>query len=123
MRRGWQPDERGDDLARLGVDAAQAQAWLAAQDGDDEPEDGAAGDEQPGEPLQVWPENWLALQAWLRLQTQWHLAPSGQLVGLRHDAAEAMVARLMRDASQAERDRVMLHLVDMEQAAVEALDG
>lgn len=122
MRRAGQQDERQDDLQRMGIAGAQAQAWLAEQDGSSNPDDGAAGDEQPGDPLQMWPENWPALQAWLRLQTQWHLSPTGHLQGLRHDAAEAMVARLMRGASQAEQDQVFMHLVDMEQAAVEALD-
>lgn len=123
MRNGGQQDERQDDLQRMGIAGAQAQAWLAEMEGSSDHEDGAAGDEQPGDALQVWPENRPALLAWMALQTQWHRGLMGGLQGLRHDAAEAMVARMMRGASQDEQDLVFMHLVEMEQAALEALDG
>lgn len=123
MQNTEAPDQLRADLQDFGLDPAAAQAWLDGLGEAPAVQDGAAGDEQPGDPLQVWPENWPALRAWLKLQTQWHLSPSGRLQGLRLDAAELTVARLLRGQPQAELDRVMDHLVEMEHAAVEALDG
>lgn len=44
--------------------------------------------EKPIEPegTDVWPDNWLAVQSFAALSTQWRLGPSGQLVGLDYGA-------------------------------------
>lgn len=44
--------------------------------------------EEPLEPdgTDVWPDNWLAVQAFAALSTQWRLGPGGQLVGLDYGA-------------------------------------
>lgn len=34
----------------------------------------------------IWPDNWLTVQAWATLSTQWRLGPSGQLAGLDYGA-------------------------------------
>jgi len=106
----------------MGLDPSLAQAWLADQDQAGDPDDGADCDEQPGGTLAVWPENWPALRVWQLLQTQWHLTPSGHMQGLRYDAADVVIVRTLRGASITEQDQVFAHLVEMEHAAVEALD-
>ncbi len=61
--RGQVDDERPDDLEKMGVEASVARAWLAEQDGDDE------GDsEDLDSPLEIWPQNWPALRAWLAMR-------------------------------------------------------
>lgn len=123
LRRGGGRDERQGDLQRLGIGPEMAQAWLEAQDETAPSTDGAEADTPPGAALSIWPENWPCLGAWMRLQTQWHLGPSGRMAGLRYPEAERQVQRLMPGASQAELDTVMGHLQQMEHAALEALDG
>lgn len=124
QQRSREPDDRLQDLQRQGVDPAAARAWLAEQDGaNDDPADGAAADEEPGDPLQVWPENGLVLGVWLHLQTQWRHWPSGRLQGLRRDAADSAITRLMRGQPEDQQDRVWAELVEMEHEAVEACDG
>lgn len=49
---------------------------------------------EPPKPFQVWPENWPAVELFLRCQTQWRLGPYGR-VGLDYPAVLAM-ARLYR---------------------------
>lgn len=120
-RGGGVRDERVDDLQRMGINAEQAQAWLAGQDEGPPAADGQAGEAEPGGPLHIWPENWPALRAWMRLQTQWHLGPTGRMVGLRYPEAERQVQRLMPGATQVQLDEVMEHLQEMEHAALEAL--
>lgn len=116
-------DERVDDLRRMGISPEDARAWLADQDETPPAVDGQAGDEQPGDPLQIWPENWPALRAWMRLQTQWHQGPTGRMTGLRYPEAEHQVQRLMRGATPEQQDQVMEHLQEMEHAALEALNA
>jgi hypothetical protein len=38
----------------------------------------------PDAPLDIWPENWAGLCAFLRMQTQWATAGMGGLMGLRY---------------------------------------
>lgn len=125
LRRGGMRDEGRDEARRWGLDAAQVAALLA-----EHTEDGAAPDDdgedchaQPGGPLLVWPCNATVLRAWLRLQTQWHLGPTGRMVALRLDAAGLVVARLMRGQPQQLQDDVLEQLQDMETAALEAMHG
>jgi hypothetical protein len=103
-------DQRGDDLARLGVPADEAAAWLAEQDG---------LDDDLAQPLVVWPENWPVLRLWLRLETQWRLAPNGRVLGLRYEAVEAV----MRLAGLKKRRRLFDQLQEMEQEALNAWEG
>jgi len=121
-RGGGARDERSSDLQLMGITPERALAWLAEQDEAPPALDGQAGDERPGDPLHIWPENWPALRVWMRLQTQWHQSPTGRLAGLRYPEAERQVQRLMPGASQAQQDQVFEHLQDMELAALEALD-
>lgn len=118
-------DEGLSDARRFGLDAGQVQALLLEQADDSTApdDDGTDCHASPGGPLLVWPDNATCLRAWLRLQTQWHLGPTGRLVGLRLDAAEQVVARLMRGQPQHLQDEVIDHLQEMEQAALEAMDG
>lgn len=52
------------------------------------------GDEAPAD-LAVLPENWDAVRLFMRLQSQWKVAPMGGLIGLDYAAAE-VVMRLLR---------------------------
>lgn len=38
------------------------------------------------EPVEVWPENWQAVEVFDALGTQWAVAPSGKAIGLRYEA-------------------------------------
>lgn len=118
-------DEGREEARRWGLDAAQVAALLAehTDEAGAPDDDGTDCSAEPGGALLVWPCNATALRAWLRLQTQWHLGPTGRLVALRLDAAEQVVARLMRGQAQPLQDEVMDQLQEMEQAAVEAMDG
>jgi len=147
QRRGGRPRSApGADLQRMGVPADEAQAWLAAQTPDDtapgdDPDapgtrDGdecgnECGDDSgdicgqpPGAPLAVWPENWPVLRVWMRLQTQWREAtwlgqPTGVLLGLRYQAAGAVIARCLRGSSPQAQDTVFEQLQEMEHEAVQ----
>jgi hypothetical protein len=60
----------------------------------------AAAGLQPDQPLQpevitLWPDNWLPVQAALRLRGQYVLAPSGYCLGYRLEAIES-VTRAMQ---------------------------
>jgi hypothetical protein len=107
------------DLTNMGVPADQAQAWLAAQQPEDQHAEGT--DEGDGQPLAVWPENWPALGLFLRLQTQWVKDAAGHREGLRHESIESALNLKVRDAD--ERSKLYDHLVEMEHAALEALNG
>jgi hypothetical protein len=39
-------------------------------------------DSQAPEHFEVWPENWLAVELFIRCQTQWHWRPDGRRSGL-----------------------------------------
>jgi len=107
-------DERQAELERLGISAADAEAWLAEQDPEDDTEDGP----NTSQPLVIWPENWPVLQLFMRLQTQWRFGGEGKLLGLRYDAAE-IVIRQMR---MKKRRRLFDQLQEMEHEALEAWD-
>lgn len=98
----------------MGVDEAEARAWIASQlpEGE-EPEDDAEG------PLEVWPENWPALGLFMRLQTQWMRDEQRRPLGMRHEAMQAAMAMMKLDDTA----RLYDELVQMEQAALEAFYG
>lgn len=116
MRRGEVDDRRETELTKLGVQAEAARAWIAQQEPEDETDEAPDPGEAPGQPFAVWPENAPVLELFLRLQTQWHLAPSGRLQGLRYDAAETVMRRL----AMRRKRRLFTHLQDMEHAVLEA---
>lgn len=116
-------DQRVDDLVRLGVDPAEAQAWLDAQEMEPEPEEHIADDEggddaAPSGPFVVWPENWQVVELFMRLQTKWQWRPDGRRDGICYLQAEA-VMRLLKMKKQR---RLFVELQEMERAALEALD-
>jgi hypothetical protein len=66
---------------------------------------------------EVWPENWEAVQMFLRCQTQWRTAGMGGVLGLDYGAV-AWLLRLYRVKDQ----RALLEdLQTMEAAVLEAL--
>lgn len=85
------------------------QAWIAAHTAATQDEADETG------PLVVWPENWAAVDLFLRLQSQWRVTPSGRLGGLRYDAVEAV----MRMTGARKRRRLFGELQDMEHAVIE----
>jgi hypothetical protein len=121
QRRGQVQDQRGDDLARLGVPAAQAQAWLERLGtGEPEPDDLQAHTAAGGPPVVLWPENQPAWRVWMRLQRQWHRGAAGQLYALRLPAVESAI-RLM---GLAEQQQVLFeHLSEMEHEALSTLEA
>lgn len=114
MRRGQVEDRREIELTQLGVPAEAARAWIAEQDPDESEDEADAA--APGQPFAVWPGNAPVLELFLRLQTQWRLAPSGRLQGLRYDAATTV----MRLRGLRKRRRLFAQLQEMEHAVLEA---
>lgn len=107
-------DQRHIELTQMGYSEEQARQWIAAQEPEPDPDATQAG----GEPTPVWPQNWPALGLFLRLQTQWVRGMDGQPTGLRYEAVEAAINLLgLPDKAQ-----VFDHLVEMEHAALEALN-
>lgn len=79
---------------------------------------------QPGDladmqEMPVWPENWPAVELFAALQTQWTVAPSGRLVGLRYESLP-VVCRALRIRRRKQR-RLFCDLQVMESAVLEAL--
>lgn len=115
-------DQRVEDLVRLGMDRTDAQAWLDSQEMEPEPEELGAGDaddeSDPCGPFVVWPENWQAVELFMRLQTKWQWRPDGRRDGICYLQAEA-VMRLLKMKKQR---RLFVQLQEMERAALEALD-
>lgn len=107
-------DQRAEDLQRFGVDPAAAQAFLAAEAGDDPDDPTQAG----GPPLVVWADNWPAVKAWVALENRWLLGPDGQMRALDLCQLEALL-RLERPKHPR---RLARQLLEMERAAVAALD-
>lgn len=71
-------------------------------------------------PLAIWPDNAAAVRAFLLLGTQWMLAPTRGVVGLRYEALPAVweALRIRRKA----RRRVFADLRVMEAAALTMLN-
>lgn len=44
--------------------------------------------------FEVLPENWDAVNAFLRLRTQWRFKPSGQLAGLNYAGVDVVMKRM-----------------------------
>lgn len=67
----------------------------------------------------MWPENWPALGAFLKLQTQWRRNPAtGDLVALDYPAVQALLWAGGHEG--AARTQLFDALVDMEHGALEA---
>jgi hypothetical protein len=82
-------------------------------------EPGDLGGTQGAEELAVWLENWPAVEIFGALQTQWTVAPSGSLVGLRYEALP-LVFNLHR-IRRRRRRRLFEDLRIMETAVLTAL--
>ena len=71
-------------------------------------------DEDPAsEDFEVWPENWPALQMFLRVQTQWRVGMNG-LIGLDYGA----VAWLLSLYSETDQHRELLEALQIMEGAV-----
>lgn len=64
----------------------------------------------------VWPENWLAVQVFAALSTQWRLAPSGHMIGLDYAAIRPTLELL--DVERAEWVEIFAGLRVMEHEAL-----
>jgi hypothetical protein len=73
--------------------------------------------ETPHEDFEVWPENWDAVQMFLRCQTQWRTAGMGGVLGLDY-VAVSWLLRLYRVRDQR---AVLEDLQTMEAAVLEAM--
>ncbi len=65
----------------------------------------------------VLPENWPAVELFLRMQTQWVVAGMGEVVGLSYPAVEALI-RIYRVK---DRSSVMDDLRTIERAALDMI--
>lgn len=70
--------------------------------------------------VEVWPENWLAIDLFCTLGTQWRVGMSGP-TGLDYTAALACIAALHDDLPPAERTDLFRDLRAMEAAALSEL--
>lgn len=77
---------------------------------------GAAPEE---EHFEVWPENWEAVQLFLRLSSQWRYGAMGGVIGLDYPSVES-VMRMLRVKDKA---TMLDELQVMERAALEVLNG
>ncbi len=72
--------------------------------------------------VEIWPENWVAVQTFVQLSTQWRLSPGGELVGLDYAAIPPVLE--LTCVAAADRPDVFAALRVMEQAALkEFADG
>ena len=71
----------------------------------------------PSDDYEVWPENWEAVQMFLRCQTQWRTAGMGGVLGLDY-VAVSWLLRLYRVRDQR---AVLEDLQTMEAAVLEAM--
>lgn len=72
------------------------------------------------EELEVLPENWPTVQAWLRVQTQWRVGGMGSPVGLDYAAVDVAMRRGRIDDPEG---LIFEGLQVMEHAALGALKG
>lgn len=70
-------------------------------------------EELPSKDFEVWPENWPALQMFLRVQTQWRVGMNG-LIGLDYGA----VAWLLSLYSETDQHRELLEALQIMEGAV-----
>lgn len=107
MRREATDDRSLEHLAGFGIDPAQARAWIDEQTDDSE---------QDADTVEVWPENWAALDLFLRLQSQWRLSADGRrLRGLRYTEVRAVMSLL----GLRKQRHLFEQLQDMERAVLE----
>lgn len=76
----------------MGLDLAELQAWIASSEEDDDEANGAGQDdsEDSGVEFLVWPENWTAVQLFVRCDTQW-VWTMGACLGLDYARVEAVM--------------------------------
>lgn len=82
-------------------------------------EPGDLGSTQGAEDVAVWPENWPAVELFGALQTQWTVAPSGSLVGLRYEALPLLFS--LHGLRRRQRRQIFEDLRTMETAVLNAL--
>ena len=70
--------------------------------------------------LEVPPDCWPTVMAWLAVQTQWRIAPSGRAIGLDYSAVDVALRRLGIEDADGE---LFAGLQVMEVAALRALQG
>lgn len=75
----------------------------------------------PPAPVEVWPENWQAVLVFDALGTQWAVAPSGRVIGLRYEVVP-MVMRLHTVAASQRRE-VFEDLRVMESAVLNLINS
>lgn len=109
-------DDSPQDLQSMGIAPEAAAAWLQAQ----RPEDEQPGPDL-GQPTEVWPQNWPAVTLFLRMQTQWRRDAAGRREGLRFEALQA--ALWLMGCKPKKRRRLFDEVVDMQNAALEVLNG
>ena len=65
----------------------------------------------------VLPENWTALEAFMRCQTQWRIAPNGQLSGLDYSGVSIVLGYM----SEHEQSDLFEQIQILERAYLEAI--
>lgn len=108
----------------LGLDATAVSTWLTAgeagDDDDAESADGEDDDEDSGAYFLVWPENWSALELFLRCDTQW-VWTMGACTGLDYLRVEAVMR--MDAIPRAARRSLLDDLRVMERAALPLINA
>lgn len=79
----------------------------------------APGDLDGAAEVAVWPDNWPAIRVFAALQTQWHVAPNGRLLGLRYAALVGPLWRLC-GIGRKRRPALMADLQVMERSLLAA---
>lgn len=103
-------DDTAKDMRTMGASEAEIAAWAAERDG------GNGSGDTDGNTLNVWPENWPAVQLFARVITQWHSGPIGLPTGLDYSAVEATMR--MTGVKKSERATMLEDLRVMEAAAL-----
>jgi hypothetical protein len=93
-------DALNADAAVIGIESPEFRAWLAAPEevtgGEDEGDADPADDDEDAELFEVWPENWPAVQLFVRCATQWMWTMSAR-TGLNYPGVQViMTARARR---------------------------
>lgn len=70
-------------------------------------------------PVEVWPDNWPAVELFLKLLTQWRTGPGG-IIGLDYNVALAFIAR--KNLENEAFDALFDDLRILEAAALETIE-
>ncbi len=54
----------------------------------------------------LWPDNYPAWELWIRVQTQWRVAPSGDLIGLDYSALYQVAKSLDIEMTRANLEKI-----------------